>query len=304
MVPVIMENFTIHGPNGEHECYVAAPARASLAGVKDGSWVRLFKLDTARVLDAQLVIAVEYIHARGYVHGDLHLGNVLLKMPSEFHQLPPEKLYERYGAPELDPVVRFDGEPLPPGVPSHGVAPIWLGEASEDISAVEAQILLSDFGQAFPPSREVRYESHTPLAIRPPEIIFEYGKPLSFPFLATQDDMVCEHVDALGILPPEWWQKWEARHSSFAEDGTPINRSAFRSWDDRFEDSIQQPRCDSGMPPFGSDERDAISSMLRLMLSFKPENRPTAKQVLESEWMVKWALHQCDSYRDQYPFAK
>ncbi|KAM5439737.1 hypothetical protein MferCBS31731_004147 [Microsporum ferrugineum] len=157
--------------------------------------------------------------------------------------------------------------------------------------------------------------------IRPPEIIFEYGKPLSFPsdiwtlacsiwaivaqrplfdsFLATQDDMVCEHVDALGILSPEWWQKWEARHSSFAEDGTPINRSAFRSWDDRFEDSIQQPRCDSGMPPFGSDERDAISSMLRLMLSFKPENRPTAKQVLESEWMVKWALPQCDSYRDQ-----
>ncbi|KAM5457722.1 hypothetical protein McanCB49686_002707, partial [Microsporum canis] len=123
-------------------------------------------------------------------------------------------------------------------------------------------------------------------------------------FLATQDDMVCEHVDALGILPPEWWQKWEARHSRFAEDGTPINRSAFRSWDDRFEDSIQQPRCDSGMPPFGSDERDVISSMLRSMLSFKPENRPTAKQVLESEWMVKWALPQCDSYRDQYPFAK
>ncbi|KAM5439736.1 hypothetical protein MferCBS31731_004146 [Microsporum ferrugineum] len=79
MVPVIMEIFTIHGPNGEHECYVTAPARASLAGVKDGSWVRLFKLDTARVLAAQLVIAVEYIHARGYVHGDLHLGNVLLK---------------------------------------------------------------------------------------------------------------------------------------------------------------------------------------------------------------------------------
>ncbi|KAM5493188.1 hypothetical protein McaMca56_006828 [Microsporum canis] len=133
MVPVIMENFTIHGPNGEHECYVTAPARASLADVKDGSWVRLFKLDTARVLAAQLVIAVEYIHARGYVHGDLHLGNVLLKMPSEFHQLPPppEKLYERYGAPELDPVVRFDGEPLPPGVPSHGVAPIWLGKQAK-----------------------------------------------------------------------------------------------------------------------------------------------------------------------------
>ncbi|EAW13451.1 uncharacterized protein ACLA_054980 [Aspergillus clavatus NRRL 1] len=27
---------TIHGPNGNHACYVTAPARASLSQVKDG----------------------------------------------------------------------------------------------------------------------------------------------------------------------------------------------------------------------------------------------------------------------------
>jgi hypothetical protein len=41
---------------------------------------------------------------------------------------------------------------------------------------------------------------------------------------------------------------------------------------------------------FDARERDAIFDMLRLMLSFRPENRPTAQQILESEWMVKWAL--------------
>lgn len=314
MIPSIMDKFSIQGPNGDHDCYVGVLARASLAGVKDGSWIRLFQPDVARILAAQLVIVIEYIHAQGYVHGDLHLGNVLLKKPPEFDQLSVERLYEDYGAPELDPVIQLDGKPLPPGVPSHGIAPIWLGKASEDISIAEARILLTDFGEAFSPSQELKYESRTPLVTRPPEARFEPEKPLSFPsdiwtlacsiwaiiaqrplfegFLATQDDMTCEHVDALGILPPKWWEEWEARHNRFAEDGTPINRNPFRSWDDRFEDSVQQPRRDSGMPPFDLEERNAVSSMLRSMLSFRPENRPTAEQVLDSEWMAKWALPQ------------
>lgn len=115
-------------------------------------------------------------------------------------------------------------------------------------------------------------------------------RPLFEGFLATEDDMTTEHVDALGILPPEWWAIWEARADRFTKDGVPLNRNPFRSWDDRFEDSMQQPRQDSGIPPFGPEERKAVSSMLRAMLSFKPEGRLTAKQVLESEWMLKWAL--------------
>ncbi|KAF7715889.1 Uncharacterized protein PECH_005775 [Penicillium ucsense] len=256
MVPSILDRFTIHGPNGSHACYVTAPARASLSQAKDGSWIRLFQLDVARSLAAQLVLVVNYVHAQGIVHGDLHLGNVLLKVPPTFDQITLEQLYEKYGAPELDPV---------------------------------------------------KYESRTPLVIRPPEARFEPDEPLSFSsdiwtlactiwsiiaqrplfegFLATEDDITCEQVDTLGVLPPEWWRKWEARRHKFSEDGKPMNRNPFRSWDDRFEDSVQQPRRDSGMPLFDARERDAIFDMLRPMLSFRPENRPTTQQILESEWM-------------------
>lgn len=314
MIPSVIDTFNIQGPNGNHSCYVTIPARASLADVKDGSWIRLFQPNVCRILAAQLATAVEYIHTRGFVHGDLHLGNILLRMPPNFDQLSVERLYEEYGAPELDPVIHLDGKPLPPGVPSHAIAPIWLGKASEEISSAEARIVLTDFGEAFSPSQEKKYVSRTPLVIRPPEVRFEPSKPLSFPsdiwtlacsiwtiiaqrplfegFLATQDDMTCEHVDALGILPPEWWEKWEARQYKFTVDGMPIDRNPFRSWETRFEDSVQQPRRDSNMSLFDEEERDAISSMLRSMLSFRPEDRPTAKQVLESSWMAKWALPQ------------
>lgn len=312
MVPSILENFTIHGPNGNHACYVTAPARASLSQVKDDSWIRLFQLDVARSLAAQLVLVVDYVHAQGIVHGDLHLGNILFKVPHNFDQITLEQLFEKYGAPELDPVVHLDGNPLPPGVPSHGIASVWLGEPCEKITLAESRILLSDFGEAFSYPKELRYESRTPLVIRPPETRFEPNKPLSFSsdiwtlactiwsiiaqrplfegFLATEDDMICEQVDTLGVLPPEWWRKWEARRHKFSDDGKPINRTYFRSWDDRFEDSVQQPRQGKGMPMIDASERDAIFDMLRPMLSFRPEDRPTTQQILKSQWMVKWAL--------------
>lgn len=312
MVPSILERFTIHGPNGSHDCHVTAPARASLSQVKDGSWIRLFQLDVARSLAAQLVLVVDYVHAQEIVHGDLHLRNILLKVPPTFDQITLEQLYGKYGVPELDPVVRLNGNPLPPGVPSHGIVSIWLGEASEEITLAEARILLSDFGEAFSYPNELKYESRTPLVIRPPEARFEPNKPLSFStdvwtlactiwsiiaqrplfegFLATEDDITREQVDAFGVLPPEWWRNWGARRHKFSEGGKPINRNHFRSWDDRFEDSVQQPRRESGMSLFEAGERDAIFDMLRPMLSFRPENRPTTQKILESEWMVNWAL--------------
>ncbi|KAJ5202316.1 Srpk [Penicillium cf. viridicatum] len=110
--------------------------------------------------------------------------------------------------------------------------------------------------------------------------------------------MICEYVDALGILLLEWWRRWEARRLKFTEDGKLMNRKPFRSWDDRFEDSVQQPRRDSGIPSFDAREREAFFDMLRPMLLFRPENRPTTKQILESEWMVKWALPEYGKIQD------
>ncbi|KAL4891338.1 kinase-like protein [Aspergillus ambiguus] len=270
MVPSILDRFTIHGPNSKHTCYVTEPARASLFALKVGSWIRLFQLEVARSLAAQLVLAVDYVHAQGFVHGDLHLGNVLLKVLPSFGQLAFERLYEEYGAPELEPVIYLDGYPLSPGIPSYGIAPIWLREAREKITLTEARILLSDFGEVFLYPKDLKYISRTSLVIRPPEAPFESENPLCSKsdiwtlactiwstlaqrslfegLLATNTDMTCEHVDALGALPPEW---------------------------------VQQPRQDIGILSTDTRGREAILDMLRQMLSFRPENRPPTRQIFK-----------------------
>lgn len=319
MIPSIWDSFDIQGPNGNHSCLVTSPARMSLSDAKHGSWISLFQLEVARALAAQLAIAVRYIHSQGFVHGDLHRGNILLQPSHDFDQLSIPKLYELYGEPVLEPVNRLDDQKLPLGVPQHGIIPVWLGEASENITLLEARVLLSDFGEAFSPAQEKRFKSHTPLLIRPPEVRFEPTKPVTFSsdiwtlactiwdiiaqkslfegFLTNEDDMTCQQIDALGQLPTEWWEKWEARRDKFTQQGEPINRSQNQSWEDLFETCVQRPRVEEKMPPLETSERDALFSMLRWMLSFRPENRPSAQQVLESEWMVKWALPEYEKIR-------
>lgn len=160
----------------------------------------------------------------------------------------------------------------------------------------------------------LKFQSHTPLAGRPPEARFEPYKPLSFPsdiwslacslwniigqaslfdnMFATEDSITCGQVDSLGMLPREWWDIWDGRHTKFTEDGKPINREQdpHQSWRDRFERDMQEPRQRKGMPQIEPVERDAIFKMLKSMLQFRPEDRSSAKEVLRCEWMLKWAL--------------
>ncbi|KAE8312104.1 kinase-like domain-containing protein [Aspergillus transmontanensis] len=305
IIPSILDKFNIQGPNGTHICLVTRPARMSVSDAKTESWIGLFQLKVARAIAAQLVIAVQYIHSQRLVHGDLHRGNILFLPSRGFTELATETIYKEYGEPEFESVNRLDGQKLPPtGVPEYGVIPIWLGEASENISLPEARILLSDFDEAFSPAQEKKFESHTPLLIRPPEARFEPTKSLTFSsdiwslactiwdlvaqktlfewIMTDEDDMTCQQIGLLGPLPIEWQEK----------HGESIHQSKYqnRSLEGHFEKTVQQARIEARMPSLESDEQDALLSMLRSMLCFQPEHRPSARQVLESEWMVNWAL--------------
>ncbi len=116
----------------------------------------------------------------------------------------------------------FDGKPLDYGVPSHVVVPVWLGKASEEVEA-EAEVILSDFGEAFMPSSSSRLYSNVPLSFRTPEACFAptllsfpadiwslacliceiFGqRPLFESWMATDDEVLADEVDLLGKLPP------------------------------------------------------------------------------------------------------
>jgi len=51
------------------------------------------------------------------------------------------------------------------------------------------------------------------------------------------------------------------------------------------------------MPRIDPDEKDAIFKILKSMLKFRPQDRSTAKQIIECEWMAKWALPEYEKTR-------
>ncbi|OGM49590.1 hypothetical protein ABOM_001773 [Aspergillus bombycis] len=262
--------------------------------------------------------------AIGIAHGDLHLGNILLRLPFDMQDMTPEKLYASTGKPEKEQVIREDGAPLDPGVPSELIVPVWLGLGSDEISLVDSGIMIADFGEAFHPQVTRRFAAHTPLLLAPPESRFaglgEPDDPLSFPgdiwtlactiwdifgdrppfeaFPATLDEVTIEHVEMLGRLPERWWSKWEERSNWFNEDGckdvTESLRqwysSSARDWNQRFTDSIQDPRERKKFDTFSEEERDAFHNMIKSMLVLEPSERATIEEVVGCKWMQRWGL--------------
>ena len=94
---------------------------------------------------------------------DVHLGNVLIRLPSSLNKLTVEQLYGAFGEPCTERIERLDGQPLPPGVPRYGTVPAWLGKKSNEIALNEAHILLSDFGEAFSPSNPQQTKNRRPM---------------------------------------------------------------------------------------------------------------------------------------------
>ncbi|RMD39203.1 hypothetical protein DV735_g5927, partial [Chaetothyriales sp. CBS 134920] len=272
-------------------------------------------LDVARSLAAQLVVAVSFVHSQGYAHGDLHLGNLLLQMPSSFNDLSIEQFYAKFGAPALQPIVRLDGKPTSSvsGVPSHVVPPVRLAIPSNEITLSQAKLLLVDFGVSFRPSDKDRFESYSPLILRPPEVVFEPTSPLSFAsdiwtlgcvifellahrslidgILVPPSEITAQQIYLQGPLPPDWWDRYEDRFKWFDEAQKPTSKECdIWSWDRCFQDSIQDARRHYGMEVLNDNEAVAFLDMLRWMLAWKPKDRPTADQVLDTVWMKRWAL--------------
>jgi serine/threonine protein kinase len=193
--------------------------------------------------------------------------------------------------------------------------PVWLGRPSEEVSLRESRILLTDFGVAFKPSEECRTSYPIPLMLTPPEKQFLPDKPVSFPsdiwslactiwsiitpgdlFAAYWENLlIYDYTEVLGKLPTEWWERWHGRTEWFDENGNIKDEDEPpKTLADRLEEYIQKPRERVGMETMGHEEKEAFLCLLRSMLKYLPSERISADEVLESEWMRRWAIPELD----------
>ncbi|GBF66247.1 hypothetical protein TMEN_8967 [Trichophyton mentagrophytes] len=299
-IPVPLDEFKIHGPNGMHPCYTMTPAQCNLW---EASYSRLFHIDIARALSAAVTLSVTSIHSRGFVHGALTISQST-NFTKNTESLRLYRLLEVMAAL------------FHTNAPAQAVLPISFGKYAEDFTLTDSHVLLSDFGEAYSPMSDPRLgkECHTPLHLRPPEARFEPDAPMSYSAdiwglavaiweivgmkaiwsceFATPDSVTKQHIEVLGPMPVEWWERWDERHEYFDENGKPTQgKEVWPPLEQAFEEGVQKYRRKiqpNGV--FSEEETTTFLNLMRQMLAFRPEERPTALQVLQSEWMVKWAL--------------
>ncbi|RAH63972.1 kinase domain-containing protein [Aspergillus aculeatinus CBS 121060] len=172
----------------------------------------------------------------------------------------------------------------------------------------DPEIIISDYGTSFLVSRTPSPTLHTPALYSPPEEFFNEPilrptaadiwtlgvnlyevlgeRPLFETFAWDRDDIVAEMVNTLGPPPLRWWNAWAKRSEFFEEDGTPVfRRLRQRLWDMGRGETGQTCTWD-----VAGGELRALEDLLRAMMAFEPTERPTADQLLRSEYMVQWAL--------------
>ncbi|KAF2458135.1 kinase domain-containing protein [Lineolata rhizophorae] len=296
-IPRLLDEFSFEGPNGRHTCLVREAAGCSIAASKEDSVNFMFPIETARSIAAQLIMGV---------------SNFLLRGP-DLDKLSPDELYKRYRLDKV-PVTRIDGAAVEPHAPPYAVYPMHINMAADKL--VDPIVTISDYGTSFILPTNCSPELHTPPLFLPPEDFFHepitlaadiwtlgvnlYGilgeRPLFETLSGDRDDIFADTISTLGRPPARWWDSWGNRKEFFEPDGSWIRNvkriytPVFRPLHQRMWDMGRGKTTETCEWDVEGGEMQALEELLRAMLAFEPAERPTAKQLMASEYMVKWAM--------------
>jgi hypothetical protein len=177
--------------------------------------------------------------------------------------------------------------------------------------------MLSDFGSSYHSRKTRRTDAHTFPHLVPPEVFFldkQKGEDnLSFPseiwtlgctifeivgsgwpFSTFGGGILQDQVSVPGNLPDPWWSRWESRADFFFSDDATIDITTgapfHDSLEERYDWFVNAARRRSDMEEQGEEEKKAFLHMIQMTLRYLPRDRATIEDVVESEWMQKWAL--------------
>ncbi|KAJ6558424.1 kinase-like domain-containing protein [Mycena vulgaris] len=311
----ILDNFEHEGPNGVHQCIVAEVLGPSLAeDTEDLYPSEIFPADIATRFAA---LGVKFLHNRGVVHADLHLGNLLLYSPEIVAWSSQEDVEEYLGKPQLESL-EYRPDTLPPILAPH--IPQYYVYMSDPTPLLrlclndptKAQVKICDFSESFifdSSAAPVQRSINSPVKYRAPEGLLDpqdcYPGPSTdiwalavlfhmlftggcgiFPGLKA-DQTLREMVILLGKLPePYWSSSWGNRKLHFDDEGNWVGKAGeLPKVSGMFLKLGEETMCD--------EDRKLFEAMLRSMVVYDPEKRLTAEDVVQSPWFIKCCQSVC-----------
>ncbi|RAK92428.1 kinase-like protein [Aspergillus costaricaensis CBS 115574] len=284
LIVSLLDVFTHQGPNGSHQCLVFELLGPSVDKVV-GDYHSLgdaLEIDIILRMSEQLLEAINFIHESGMGHGDISGGNVAFSC-SNLSNATKDELFEVLGLPEVEDLVRLDGQPLGNGLPKHIVKVAdwenWVDEDEEDIRIL-------DFGEAFLQGNEPKVLAQ-PGQLRVPELIFtdcfDYRVDLwragcmihafifgSYPFqyLGEDEVLVSQMIRFVGKLPKDWQPIWERMKMNFKRGLKSSEEVEVSELDRRLSRRDPDPIL------------TRLASVIRQLMRFVPSSRIEASEAL------------------------
>ncbi|KZT32280.1 kinase-like protein [Sistotremastrum suecicum HHB10207 ss-3] len=289
-----LDHFELSGPNGIHTVFVS-----NLRWPIDHPGVRL-QWDT-RVLAYQCCLALQYLHAHGFIHAGISERSFSLGM-REYKPEQFEHLRLRMGLPHCRPALPDDPESDLHRIPKYLCASSALMNARRsffaDVHTSQVRILLDRFVNTSRPQETVRNPISHMRYSSPEMIIFQRsctakddvwalgmtklllmitGDLFISPELALHDQLKLI-TTKLGPLPPQYWNACHPKPYEL-RDREQLEHSALSTWQ-----AVRECYLSTRLriaPTGQALERDAreLENLLRSMLNYHSDQRPSMADI-------------------------
>ncbi len=287
------------GPRGTHACLVSEPlGRRLVDALLEFEPKRHAPYPFTRKVAIQTLQALDYLHQLDIMHGDIHLGNLVLRLT---HNINTDSEANIRAKNEKGNELERAGEEF------------HLDDQTvmSDTEPSNASIVLIDLGAAITPADSPNFNYAYPLAYRAPEVVVGAAANLKadiwalgcaiyrivsgqvlYPIEgwggpeATAIEQLYCFIEMLGPMAESVRALWADADSHVAADGTLLRPFPEDERELPLDESIRDVRP-GGM---GDDELEAFVEFMGLMMRFDPAERKSTSEILRHRWVTDFGM--------------
>ncbi|CAI7626857.1 unnamed protein product [Penicillium bialowiezense] len=270
----LLDEFIHSGPNSDHHCIVSKPMGRSVERtLTEFIWDDPVPYSFCRRISIQALQALDYLHQKDIMHGDIHTGNFLLALTYNI---------DENSEADIEAKNTHGNELNDPG------DPFILDDKVDVLSGgLDAKVILVDLGASSSPKDSPSFDKADIWALGCALWRIVTGAPLFAPegwgdMDDTNVEQIGNFVERLGPVPESLRSAWKDSDDHLTSDGHLKNPFP----EDERELPLTEEIKDRKPEGMSEDEATAFVEFLSLIFRLEPSERSSTQELLQHRWVT------------------